>query len=96
MTRTDTLDVASAAARAAGHGAKEAARIGRLVAVMCICLRDAPHGDPMHRQQLAAEMRHRGIDPLARLVLQRALTVALDAGIVERCADGRLTLPWEF
>lgn len=95
MTRTDTLDVASAAARAAGHGAKEAARIGRLVAMAVSVLRRHPT-EPMGVAVMQAELRKAGVDPCARLVLERALTAALDAGVIERRTDGRLQLPWDF
>lgn len=78
------------------EGRKEADRYSRLVAVLLLCLKDSPRGEPMGMTRLAREMERRGIDPCSRIVLDRALAVALDAGAIERRTDGRLQLPFEF
>ena len=93
MTCSESL---SAALARHVEGRKEGARYSRLVAVLRLVLRDSPHGAPMGMTQLAREMERRGIDPCARIVLDRAVAVALDAGVIERRTDGRLQLPWDF
>ena len=93
MTVSDTF--AAALARHV-EGRKERDRYSRLCAVLRLCLRDAKCGEPLGMSQLAREMERRGIDPCARIVLNRAVRIALDAGIAERLPDGRLRLPFEF
>lgn len=85
-----TLDTGSAdffdAALAAGYGSREAARIGRLGAVVFHILDRAPA--PMGVAQLQDELSRLGVDPCARVVLERVLDTGLAAGSLMQWRGG--------